>query len=55
MRASDYMMAGDFYFQHGEFANGLATYQQGLTREVATMQEREHMEKYMLLCKEEIK
>jgi len=50
-----YMEAGDFYFQRNEFAKAAPVYQLGLTKEVATQQEREHMKKNLQDCKEKIK
>jgi len=50
-----YMEGGDFYLKRGEFEKAALLYQTGLTKEVATLQEHEHMEKNLKHCKEEIK
>jgi len=50
-----YMEGGDFYLQQQEFAKAAPIYRIGLTKEVATLQEREHMEKNLRLCKEKMK
>jgi hypothetical protein len=45
-----YMLAGDFYFDRKEFQKAKPLYEKGLTKEVATFQEREHMEKRLEQC-----
>ena len=50
-----YMEGGDFYLQRLEFAKAAPLYRTGLAKEVATLQEREHMEKNLKLCNEKIK
>lgn len=50
-----YMVTGDFYLQHHEFTKAAPFYRTGLTKEVATLQEREHIEKELQLCKEKMK
>jgi len=50
-----YMVGGDYYLEQLEFAKAAPLYLTGLTKEVATFQEREHMEKNLRLCKEKIK
>ena len=50
-----YLEGGDFYLQKLEFTKAASLYRIGLTKEVATLQEREHMEKNLQFCKEKIK
>ena len=50
-----YMLSGDFYLAQDQFAKAIPLYQTGLTKEVATLQEREHMEKNLKLCNEKTK
>jgi hypothetical protein len=50
-----YMAAGDFYLQQNEFIKAAPFYRLGLTKEVATLQEREHMEKEFKVCQEKMK
>lgn len=50
-----YMVAGDFYLQQNEFAKAAPFYRLGLSKEVATLQEREHMEKELQHCNEKMK
>jgi tetratricopeptide (TPR) repeat protein len=50
-----YMLAADYYFDRQNWAEAIPFYEQGLTKEVATMQERYHMEKNLEKCKEHIK
>jgi isopenicillin-N N-acyltransferase like protein len=45
-----YMLAGDHYLHRKEFAKAKAMYKKGLATEVATQQERQHMEKNLKLC-----
>jgi isopenicillin-N N-acyltransferase-like protein len=45
-----YMLAGDYYFDRKEFEKAKPLYETGLTKEVATVQEREHMEEKLKLC-----
>ncbi len=40
-----YMLAADYYFDDNNWKQAIPLYEQGLTKEVATMQERYHMEK----------
>ncbi len=47
-----YMLAADYYFDRNDWAEAIPFYEQGLTKEIATVQEREHMEKNLLLCNE---
>jgi hypothetical protein len=49
-----YMLAGDFYFEDRQFEKALALYKVGLTKEVATVQEKEHMIKSIALCKKSV-
>lgn len=46
-----YMLAGDYYFDRKEFQKAKPLFEKGLTKEVATFQEREHMEKRLEQCK----
>ena len=50
-----YLEGGNFYLQQGEFEKAALLYRAGLTKEVATLQEREHMEKNLKRCNEKIK
>ena len=50
-----YMVAGDYYLDHEAFAKAIPVYQLGLAKEIATTQERTHMEKNLHLCQEKIK
>jgi hypothetical protein len=45
-----YMLAGDYYFDRKEFQKAKPLYEKGLTKEVATFQEREHMKKRLEQC-----
>lgn len=49
-----YMLAGDYYFDHQLWDKAIPMYEQGLTKEVATLQERDHMEKNLQSCKAKI-
>ncbi|MBT1699708.1 hypothetical protein KK083_22665 [Fulvivirgaceae bacterium PWU4] len=46
-----YMLAGDYYLGHEEFSKAKAMYEKGLACEVATAQERKHMEENLKKCK----
>lgn len=50
-----YMLAADFYFDRNKWKEALPLYEEGLTKEIATMQERYHMEKNLEKCKKNIK
>lgn len=50
-----YMLAGDYYLGINEWAKAAETFSQGLTMEVATVQEREYMERQVAECKEKLK
>ncbi len=50
-----YMLAADYYFNHQQWAKAIPVYEQGLTKEIATVQEHEHIEKNLLHCKEKVK
>ena len=50
-----YMLAADYYFDHKEWTKAIPIYEQGLTKEVATTQERDHMQKNLLHCKAKVK
>jgi hypothetical protein len=45
-----YMLAGDAYFDKKDFAGARSAYEKGLTKEIATVQEREYMEKRIREC-----
>jgi isopenicillin-N N-acyltransferase like protein len=49
-----YMLAGDAYFDKDDYATAAQYYEIGLTKEIATIQEREHMEKNLQRCKEKL-
>jgi isopenicillin-N N-acyltransferase-like protein len=49
-----YMLAGDYLMQHKEYDRAKAMYQMGLTKEVATEQEREHMKKNLATCNDKL-
>lgn len=49
-----YMLAGDYALDHQDYLKGKYYYEVGLTKEIATMQERDHMEKNLKLCKEKL-
>ncbi|MEJ1237670.1 C45 family peptidase [Chryseolinea sp. T2] len=49
-----YMLAGDYYLARKEWAKAADTYSVGLKQEVATVQEREYMERQIAVCKEEM-
>jgi len=47
-----YMLAGDYNLEHKNYAAAVQNYETGLTKEIATVQEREHMEKNLKRCLE---
>jgi isopenicillin-N N-acyltransferase-like protein len=49
------MMAADFWFDRKDYKRAIELYQQGLSKEIATVQEREHMEKNLQHCQQKIK
>jgi isopenicillin-N N-acyltransferase-like protein len=49
-----YMLAGDYWLDHDEFAKASTMFERGLACEVATEQEREHMQKGLNICKEKL-
>jgi hypothetical protein len=49
-----YMLAGDKKFDENNFSSAIRFYEQGLTKEVATVQERDYMSKRIQLCKEKL-
>lgn len=49
-----YMLAADYYYEREEWKKAIPLYETGLTKEVATMQERYHMEKNLENCKKNI-
>ena len=50
-----YMVAGDYYLDHEAYAKAISMYQLGLAKEIATVQERTHIEKNLYLCQEKLK
>jgi isopenicillin-N N-acyltransferase-like protein len=50
-----YMLAGDFYFDKKEYDKARIFYEAGLKKEVATDQERQHMERNLKLASEKLK
>ncbi len=50
-----YMLAGDFNFEKGEFAKAENLYTNGITKEIATTQEKEHMMNRLSISKSKIK
>ncbi len=49
-----YMLAADHYFKKKNWASAIRLYEQGLNKEIATVQERQHMEKNLQQSKAEI-
>jgi isopenicillin-N N-acyltransferase like protein len=50
-----WMLAGDKLMEEEEFEKAAAMYEKGLALEVATLQEKEHMQKNLEQCKERVK
>src|SRR5688572_7548387 len=50
-----YMLAGDYYYDHNMWDKAILMYEQGLSKEVATEQERYHMERNLEKSKKSIK
>jgi hypothetical protein len=50
-----YMLAGDYYLDHEQYNKAVETYTQGLTKEIATLQEKEHMEKNLKKAEAKLK
>lgn len=50
-----YMLAGDYLFDHDEYDRAKTMYELGLTKEVATEQERDHMKKKLEICNTKLK
>jgi isopenicillin-N N-acyltransferase-like protein len=50
-----FMLAGDYCFESEDFAKAEKFYEIGLSKEVATIQEREHMEKNIQTCKKKLR
>jgi isopenicillin-N N-acyltransferase like protein len=46
-----YMLAGDYYFEKDEYEKAALMYEKGLTKEVATLQERDHMQRNLATAK----
>lgn len=49
-----YMLAGDYYLDHKNYSSASEYYKTGLTKAIATVQEREHMEKNLKRCNEKL-
>lgn len=49
-----YMLGGDQAFEAKEFEKARVLYEEGLTKEIATLQEREHMQRNLEACKEKL-
>ncbi|MGC3948602.1 MAG: C45 family autoproteolytic acyltransferase/hydrolase [Chryseolinea sp.] len=49
-----YMLAGDYYLGKKEWARAAEVFSEGLKQEVATVQEREYMERQIAECKEQM-
>ncbi len=47
-----YLLAGDFYMDKGDFSRAEKMYEEALTRETATVQERRHLEENLARCKQ---
>ncbi len=50
-----YMLAADKLLQLKDYSHAVALYKEGLTKEIATLQEKEHMEKNMARAQEALK
>ena len=50
-----YLLAGDLAFHKKEYANAAKYYEQGLSKEIANEQERDHIRKNLERCKEKLK
>lgn len=50
-----YLLAADYYVAHKDWKKAVALYEEGLTKEIATEQEREYMQKNLHHCKEKLK
>jgi isopenicillin-N N-acyltransferase like protein len=50
-----YMLAGDYYYDHNMWDKAIRMYEQGLSKEVATEQERYHMQRNLEKSKKSIK
>jgi isopenicillin-N N-acyltransferase like protein len=50
-----YMLAGDYYFERKEYAKAKPLYEVGLTKEIATIQERDYLIKNLQYCNDKIK
>jgi isopenicillin-N N-acyltransferase like protein len=49
-----FMLAGDACFKRGDFAKAKDFYEEGLTKEVASLQERDYMAAQLSICKEQL-
>lgn len=45
-----YILAGDYLYKNKQYQKALAVYQHGLTKEIATRKEEEHIKKQISLC-----
>jgi isopenicillin-N N-acyltransferase-like protein len=48
------MLAGDYYVTRKDWAKAIPYYEKGLGKEIATTQEKEHMEKNLQICKDKL-
>jgi hypothetical protein len=48
------MLGGDHFFKGKEYAKALKFYEQGLDKEVSSIQEEEYMKNQIEICKEKI-
>jgi isopenicillin-N N-acyltransferase like protein len=48
------MLAGDYYLSRKDWTKAIPYYEQGLKKEIATVQEKEHMEKNLQTCKNKL-
>ncbi|MBA4055350.1 MAG: peptidase C45, partial [Marivirga sp.] len=49
-----YMLAGDYYVSNKDWVKAIPYYEEGLKKEIATVQEKEHMEKNLQTCKDKL-
>ncbi len=50
-----YVLAGDYYYRRKKYEQALAQYEKGLTMEIATLAETNHLHKQVTLCKNALK
>jgi predicted choloylglycine hydrolase len=49
-----HMLAGDFYFHKNNYTNAVVSYENALTKEIATMEERKHIQKNLAASREKL-